>query len=305
MKVLGLSAVIAGAMVTPAVACDLCSVYAASEAQGGTGAGFLGGIAESYNHFGTLRDGGHVIDIPGDKEFINSSVSQVFLGYNFNEDFGLQLNVPIIHRSWGSSISNGSETGLGDVSLIGNYVAYKKIEENYTFNWTVMGGIKFPTGDPNHLGDPDFGAGIGGHDLALGSGSYDGIVGTGVFGRWKRGFLTANVQYAIRSEGSFHHQYANDLTWSGGPGAYLLLKDDYTVALQGLVSGETKGKDTFSGVDDSDSAETLVYVGPQVNFTWKGKLSAQFGVDLPVSIYNSGTQVMSDYRVRAAVTWRF
>jgi len=305
LKVLGLSAVIAGAIVTPAMACDLCSVYAASQAQGGTGAGFLGGIAESYNHFGTLRDGGHVITIPGDSEFINSSVSQVFVGYNFNEDFGLQLNVPIIHRSWGSSTSNGSETGLGDVSLIGNYVAYKKIEENYTFNWTVMGGIKFPTGDPNHLGDPDFGAGIGGHDLALGSGSYDGIVGTGGFGRWKKGFLAANVQYAIRSEGSFNHQYANDLTWSGGPGAYLVLADDYTVALQALVSGETKGKDTFSGVDDGDSAETLVYVGPQLNFTWKSKLSAQFGVDLPVSIYNSGVQVVSDYRVRAAITWRF
>jgi hypothetical protein len=113
------------------------------------------------------------------------------------------------------------------------------------------------------------------------------------------------VQYAIRSEGSFNHQYANDLTWSGGPGAYLVLADDYTVALQGLVSGETKGKDTFSGVDDGDSAETLVYVGPQVNITWKGKLSAQIGVDLPVSIYNSGTQVVSDYRLRAAVTWRF
>jgi hypothetical protein len=85
----------------------------------------------------------------------------------------------------------------------------------------------------------------------------------------------------------------------------VLLKDDYTVALQCLVSGESKGKDTFSGVDDDDSAETLVYIGPQVNFTWKNKLSAQFGVDLPVSIYNSGVQVTSDYRVRAAVTWRF
>ena len=66
-----------------------------------------------------------------------------------------------------------------------------------------------------YYGDPDFAPGIGGHDLALGSGSYDGIVGTGIYGRWKRGFVTASLQYAIRSEGDFQHQYANDLTWMG------------------------------------------------------------------------------------------
>jgi hypothetical protein len=294
-----------GALAMPAAACDLCSVYAASQAQGGAGQGLFGGIAESFNRFGTLRDGGHVITIPGDSEYINSSVSQVFVGYNLSQDFSLQLNLPFIYRTWGSSSSHGSEGGLGDISLIGNYTAYKKMTEDFTFNWSVLGGIKFPTGDPNHLKDPDFGAGIGGHDLALGSGSYDGIVGTGVYGRWKRAFVTASLQYAIRSEGSFSHQYANDLTWSGGPGAYLALNHDYTLSLQAIVSGESKGKDTFSGVDDDDSAETLVYVGPQVNFTWKSHLSAQAGVDLPVSLYNSGVQVVSDYRIHAAVTLRF
>ena len=127
------------------------------------------------------------------------------------------------------------------------------------------------------MGPRRFTEGIGGHDLALGSGSYDGMVGTGIYGRWKRGFVTASVQYSIRSEGDFEHQYANDLTWFGGPGFYLALTHDYTFALQAVVSGETKGKDTFNGVDDPDSAETLVYVGPQINFTWRSKLSALAG----------------------------
>jgi len=35
-----LAVVLAGACVQPAVACDLCSVYAATEAQGGSGKGF-------------------------------------------------------------------------------------------------------------------------------------------------------------------------------------------------------------------------------------------------------------------------
>lgn len=35
------------------------------------------------------------------------------------------------------------------------------------------------------------------------------------------------------------------------------------------------------------------------------RLSAVLGADLPVYRDNSGTQVMPDYRVRGAVTWRF
>ena len=55
------------------------------------------------------------------------------------------------------------------------------------------------------------------------------------------------MQYAIRSEGSYQHQYANDWTWAGGPGVYLALKDNYTIALQAVISGESKGKDNLEG----------------------------------------------------------
>jgi hypothetical protein len=193
------------------------------------------------------------------------------------------------------------------VSLLGTFTPYRKLSEKFNFSVTLLGGVKFPTGDSSLLNTPDsqLPEGIGEHDLALGSGSYDGVVGTGLYARWKRVFGTVNVQYSIRSEGDFQHQYANDLTWFAGPGAYLALGHSYTLSIQGIVSGETKGKDTFAGVPDEDSAETLVYLGPQVNFTWGSKLSALAGVDLPVYRDNSGTQVMPNYRVRAAVTWRF
>jgi hypothetical protein len=300
-----ISAVLAGALAQPALGCDLCAIYSATEAQGGNGQGFFGGVAEQFTEITTVQDSGHKIASEG--QYIDSSVSQVFAGYNFNDRFSLQLNLPVIYRGFGSDTQHGSVSGIGDLSLTGNYKLYEKLEESYTFNWTVLGGVKFPTGDSSKLNTPDedLPEGIGGHDLALGSGSFDGIVGTGAYGRWKRGFFTASVQYAIRSEGDFHHQYANDLTWFGGPGVYVALTHDYTLALQAVVSGETKGKDTFSGVDDPDSAETLVYVGPQITFTWRSKLSAQLAADLPVYRDNSGVQVLPDYRIRAAFTWRF
>ncbi len=262
-------------------------------------------MSEQFTYFGTLQQDGH--KIPGEGEYIDSSVSQLFAGYNFNNRIGVQLNLPVIYRSYGSDTMHRTEAGIGDLSLLGNFTAYKKMSADFSFDWSLLGGVKFPTGDSSKLGTPDSALpeGIGGHDLALGSGSFDGLVGTGLFARWKRLFGTANVQYAIRSEGDFEHQYANDLMWFGGPGAYLALKDDYTLSLEAVVSGETKGKDTFAGVPDGDSAETLVYVGPQLNFTWGSRLSALLAADLPVLRENSGIQVMPNYRIRAALNVRF
>jgi hypothetical protein len=304
MKML-ISGVLVAACAQPLAACDLCAIYSATSAQAGAGRGFFAGVAEQFTQSTAVQDGGH--GIPSSGQYIHSSVSQVFAGYFFNDRFSLQLNLPVIYRAYGSVPTHGTVSGIGDLSLTGSFMVYEKLAENFTFNLTVLGGVKFPSGDPSELNTPDedLPEGIGGHDLALGSGSYDGIVGTGVYARWNKAFFGASVQYAIRSEGAFQHQYANDLIWFGGPGVYLALTHDYTLALQAVVSGETKGKDTFSGVDDPDSAETLVYLGPQINFTWRSKLSAQLAADLPVYRDNSGVQVLPDYRIRAAFTWRF
>jgi hypothetical protein len=295
-------AILAAIGACPVPACDLCAIYSATEAQSG-GKGFFAGLAEQYTYFGTLQIDGQ--RVPANGEFINSSVSQIFVGYNFNDRIGLQFNMPLIYRVYGSGTAYGSEFGIGDASLVGNMVLLNKSWDKFKFNWTALGGVKFPTGNPFWLGQPDFAPGIGGHDLALGSGSYDGLVGTGFSvhrGRW---FLDGEMQYGIRSEGAFEHKYANDWTWAGGPGVYLLLNDNYTVAVQAAVSGESKGMDTFNGVPDEDSAETIVYLGPDVRFTWSENLSAHIGADLPVSIENSGEQLMPNYRIHAALSWRF
>jgi len=296
-------ALVAVAGAHPVFGCDLCAIYSAQEAQGG-GRGFFAGVAEQFTDFDTFKSDGHSAPNP-DGEYIDSLSSQLFAGYNFNQRLGVQFNLPLIWREYGQVAAHGSEFGPGDASLTGNLQLYQKSLEDFRFTWTALGGIKFPTGDSSWLGRPDFAAGIGGHDLALGSGSFDGLLGTGFSTRWKRLFVNGQMQYAIRTEGAFQHQYANDWTWAGGPGVYLALRDDYTIALQGTVSGESKGKDTFGGVPDNDSAETIVYVGPEISFTWSENFSAHIGADVPVSYGNSGDQIMPSYRIHAAVTWRF
>jgi len=305
-------AILVAACAQPVLACDFCAVYSASEAQGNSGKGFFAGVAEQYTYFNTFQSDGRDQRNP-DSEYINSLISQAFVGYNFNDRFGAQFNLPVIYREYGATPEggtgrvHGSDFGLGDALLLGNLHLYKSRTTDYTFNWNALGGVKLPTGDSHHLNpaENDFAAGIGGHDLALGSGSFDGVIGTDIFARRSKFFLTAGTQYTIRSEGDFGYQYANDLSWSGGPGVYLALKEDYTLSAQAIVSGEYKTEDTVHGVATDDTAATSVFLGPQINFTWGSELSAQLGAELPVSIRSSGDQIVPTFRIRAAVTWRF
>lgn len=316
MKSPGLFAFLSCTLAAPAAACDLCAVYSAAHARGEIGQGTYLGVAEQFTHFGTVQvDGQKVANPTG--QFLDSSVSQVYVGYNFSDRVGVQFNLPVIYRSFkrpdGFQIDRGTESGLGDCSLIGNFLAYRILQDDLTVNWTLLGGVKFPTGSSDRIaeelnevevpGAPE--SGIHGHDLTLGSGSFDGIVGSGIFTRWKRLFLSANVQYAIRTKGDFDYQFADDLTWAGGPGVYLLLGHPYTLSLQAVVSGEHKGRDTFQGQAAEDTGVTAVYLGPHLNFTWSNRFSAQLGADLPVSIDNTALQTVPDFRVRAGVNWHF
>ena len=315
----------AGALAaTPAGACDLCAIYNVSAAQGTHDRGVFAGVAEQLTHFATLQNDGNAIHDPA-RQRLDSSITQIVGGYNFNDWSGSQLNVPLIYRSFRRpedfGIDKGNESGLGDISVVFNAVPYRHEAMHSTFLWTVSGGIKFPTGSTRRLreelsedhhddggaGEHEHGpeSGVHGHDLALGSGSVDGLLGTGFFARYRRVFFSGTVQYTIRTEGDFDYRYANDLLWNAGPGAFVIFEDEHSLALQLVASGEDKGMDRLGGTRAEDTAITSVFLGPQLNFTWRDKLSAQAGVDIPLLLDNSAVQLVPDWRVRAALTWRF
>lgn len=299
------------------LACDLCAVYSATESRGEIGRGLYAGVAEQFTHFGTLQEDGR--EVPNEaNQWLDSSITQLLVGYNFTERVGIQFNLPLIYRSFsrphGFETDRDTESGIGDALLVGHAQIFRSESLDHTFAWNVLGGVKLPTGDSQrleeevHEHDHDPGApesGIHGHDLTLGSGSWDGIVGTSLYGRWGRAYATASAQYAIRSRGDFDYRFADDLTWSGGPGVFVLLEDDYTLSLQACVTGEHKGKDDLAGEIAEDTGITSVFLGPEVHFTWRSQLSAEFAADFPVSIENTALQIVPDYRLRAALTWHF
>jgi hypothetical protein len=324
-----------GAAATDARACDVCAIYTATEMREGR-TGLRIGVGEQYTRFGRLQDDGHEIHNPG--EYIDSSITQLFLGYDFMPQIGVQLNVPIIARYFRriehGGLERGSESGFGDLSLLAVARPYTLITEDVVFRTGLFAGLELPSGDSDRIGEElaedhaDEGeegehagartvrqahgeeehgvvSGVHGHDLALGSGSVDGLVGASAFASWRRLFGSASLQYAIRGEGSFDYRYANELNWLVEAGGYAVLEHDWSLALQAVAGGAYKGNDVLDGHSTDDTRIAFTFLGPGVTFTWGESLGVDLTGDLPVSRHNTGVQIVPSYRIRAGVTWHF
>ena len=295
---------------------------------------FYAAIAEQFTHFGTLQFEGEEIANPTN-QYEDSSITQLVAGCNVTSRCAVQINVPFIYRSFerpeGFEIDRGVESGLGDISILGRLVVFHLArgdrrevafdtksprlidhQEEFTASLIAIGGLKFPTGGTSRLkeefeedvipGAPE--SGIHGHDLTLGTGSYDGLFGEQMSVRYRSFFFQADAQFALRGDGAHQYHFANDLSWDGGPGWYVMRRPNAVVGLQCACSGEHKKKDRFRGEPAEDTGLTAFYVGPRVIASF-GKFSAELLAELPVSIENTALQVVPDYRLRAGIAFQF
>lgn len=304
---------------TPVIACDLCSVYTAQLADGQGAEGWFVGVAEQYTRYDEVREEDR--RIPDGGQYLKSSVTQLLLGYGINSRWTVQANLPYIDRRFkrpeGDLFERGSETGIGDMTLSAQYLAYRHDDEDSTFTLRFLGGLKFATGDSGRLREEleedhhDEGvgetvpSGIHGHDLALGSGSTDIILGTSLFGRQGRWLYGADAQYAMRSEGDINYEYGDDFQWSLAAGRYLSLQHDSTVALQAVLSGEDKQFDHLAGERADDTRQQAVYLGPKLSATFGTRYSLDLRFDVPLDTDNSAIQITPGWRARAAFVAHF
>jgi len=306
-------------------ACDLCSVYTAGMAHGET-TGWYAGVSEQFTRYDELRDEGHRLhDDSG--QYVDSSITQAFVGYGITDRLGLQLNLPYIHRAFKrpeeGGIERGTESGMGDAALIAQWTPFRHDDEDRTFVWRLLGGVKFGTGDTDrlreeldeidepalvgkHSSDEGDGiSGIHGHDLALGSGSTDLLIGTSAFARSGRWFGAADLQYAKRSTGDFDYRFGDDLHWTLGVGRYLVLAHDHSIALKLNLAGETKQLDTLRGERLDDTRSHDVFLGPEIDLTFGPRVALEFRAEAPIDSDNSSIQTTAGYRVRAALVTHF
>jgi hypothetical protein len=315
-----------------AQACDLCAVYNADTAMGDSGAGFSLTISEQFIPYRTTQlDGDEVSSATLDDIFLDRSITHIVPTWNFSERFGVSVNLPIIYQRYEHSqiiptapfivTDSDSEVGIGDLSLIGRVTAFRTQSAEATFSVNLLGGVKFPTGDTEHLEDevaltrlwePIAGTGhshaVGGvhlRDLTFGSGSYDGIFGVTVNARWLRLYGNAQFQYYLRTKGESGYEFGDQWMLSGGPGFFVFLEKSFTLGVQALATYDTMDADEFSGERRPNTGMTAIYLGPQLILTIGQRFNANAGVDVPIEIDNKGLQNVPDYRFHGGVSFRF
>ncbi len=314
-KILVSLAALAG-LTRAAVACDSCALYLA---EGAETPGYTLSVAHQFTRLGSVWSGDHRLGNPVD-QYLDSHITQLSLGYSHGGPWQVQVTLPYISRSYlrpaHALIETGRESGLGDATLAARYRLWRQTTargDEFAFN--VLGGVEFATGDAGHLGDevghhfhhhagfPD--SGIHGHDLALGSGSTDYLLGADA--GWKRGrlFARGQLQYKLRRPGAFDYRLADETSWELGAGGYVVLTHAHSLAVQALFSADHKGLDSLAGDPQEDTGISVRYLGGRITGTWGTRLTADTSVELPVRIRTTETMVVPDYRVRAAVTWRF
>ncbi len=309
----------------PAWACDPCAIFNAARLDGHEANSWRVAFGEQYTNFEKGKE--YPENSFRNKDFVKGfNNSQFALSYDFNQQFGIQFTVPLISRYvehiHDYRSSNQWDSGLGDVSLLASYSPLHIKELNWTWLTGLTAGVKLPTGDTGVLeditsNDPDeqlksqflkhhtIGTTSGGRALTYGSGSYDYIMGTNNLLRYKNYLLLSNIQYTIRTEGDFNYEFDNDLIWSALPAYYLLLDDNFTIAGGIGISGEHKGKDRLNGTELTGSNISNIYLGPEAIFSFKGKYSAQVGIDFRVSDKDQDADIVPENRVRASLAYRF
>jgi hypothetical protein len=185
----------------------------------------------------------------------------------------------------------------------------------------VFAGISLPTGDSKRVieesaeaggeevggdgGGDVFASGIHGHDLTLGTGSVSGLFGADLRVQWKRLFATVGIEGVARTKGANGYTYADEMSWNGSLGAFLVDGDDFNLTIAAECTGASKGQDVFNGVRATDTSATVVYLGPNIMANWGKRYHAEVGVQFPVLRENSGVQAVPDYRISATVGIRF
>jgi hypothetical protein len=324
--------------VVSAPACELCAVYNAANVTGDSDRGFLFTLSEQYVPYDRPFFEGSEVHLQK-PDYIYSSITHLVPGYNFSQRFGVSLNIPVTYLDFRRteirysatappvvSTEQGTEFGIGDVALVGRLTLLQLSEMQYGITVNALGGVKFPTGDAHRIDDEvqqslvfesllppgtphdplsHSIASVHQHNLALGSGSYDGVFGLAVNSRYRRCFLNGQFQYYLRTHGRADFKFGDEIIITGGPGAFLLVNDNWTMSLQANATYDSMGRDELIGRPTNRTGSTQWFLGPAIYFSFGNHVTASAGADVPLHVTNNGFQSLASFQLRGSLTLRF
>jgi hypothetical protein len=335
--------VLVGLVAAPAArACDSCSIYTFVTAKDHH-PGWFGGLFLQRADLSGLVEDGRSADNEFDQR-LESLVTQTFVGYQFERGFSVQLSVPYLDRSFrrvaaveedhhglvrtpdkhgAPELEDGSESGLGDIAIVGSWRAFERLTADGNIVWTVSAGVELPTGNSDRLEEhhshhEEHGAlssnnkhgaeatsAVGGHELALGSGSTDLLLGTQLVASRGRMLGRAGAQYAVREEGDHEYHFGNEFMWNVSAGYFLVATHGQTLAFSLRVAGDHRDADEIGGEVHAGTDLSTLWAGPTLAYAGSTGWSSEVDFEYRLDESTSGALLLPDWRLRLAVTRRW
>jgi hypothetical protein len=151
-------------------------------------------VLETYSDYRTIKNG----DAPEEDEKLLTSmlINTIGIRYGITKNLTVSALLPYVSLN----TNGGSDSGLGDLIVLGTYSLYQK----KNFNIAVQGGIELPTGVQKS-------SSFDNSTIIVGSGSYDPMGGILFSKKWDKLTLNGGALYKKTTAG-FEHNYYGSLS---------------------------------------------------------------------------------------------
>ncbi|MDI1362791.1 TonB-dependent receptor [Methylotenera sp.] len=307
-------ATLAFASSTDAFACSSCGCTLNSDwsSQGiSSGEGTRFDIRFDYFKQSDYRNGTSSVsrsNIPVGTEVQDTTINRnltLGLDHSFNQDWAINLLLPIFNRSHGTYGEDGdypdpaalitsSSKGIGDLRVTGRYQGLSADRSS-----GVTFGLKLPTGETNDTfndGSPlDRG-------LQLGTGTTDLLLGGYYFGSINRDwdyFAQATVQIALNKHDDFRP--GNGLNATAG--VRYMGFESFIPQLQ--LNTRIEKRESGAEADVDNSGATLIYISPGVTVPINKTVQAFGFIQVPIYQHVNGYQVEPNVLLSTGLRFSF
>jgi Putative MetA-pathway of phenol degradation len=258
-------------------------------------------LIEAYSDYRTIKDGNAPEE---DEKLLTKMLINSFgIRYGLTKNISVSLLLPYVSLY----TNNGSDSGLGDLILLGTYNIYSKNK----LNFAIQGGIELPTGEQKN-------SSFDNTTVIVGSGSYDPMAGILFSKQWNKLTLNGNVFYKYTTNG-FQGNYYGSLSVHGLGVSYKIKGESSICEMDSLKSKKAKnfgisGNIGYSGewldklkeeeVVDEDSGHYLGLANFGGTFLYK-KWAFPFTLSLPIINEMNGLQNDFGYRFRVGIIRAF
>ncbi len=272
----------------------------------------LGSTRLRVTRAATLKEGTESITDPQDQA-VTTFEEDVNFVYGATRDLTLGVTQPIVERRLRFDDSAGerrtiSADGPGDLTLVGAYRFYRRDIERGTTQFSLLGGLKLPSGatDIEDSNLPRLTGGTGTRlppSLQLGSSSVDGIVGVAGFHNMDRLSFYADIQGKLNTEGAQNFQAGNILFYDLSMDYVLLPQRNMFLILE--LNGVSTSRGEQSGSTVRDSGGQLLFISPGLQYLPIPPLILEVGIQIPIYRDLNGRQLAPDWSVVIGLRYLF